>query len=117
VVVQLQRDGQRRMARVDKSRVPSFPDGDYFEWSYGAIKQRYAAKTLEREPESVDLAEPEQVRHVQQLLAQLSPERVETLKIDRWFSKAGVSDWSDMPREVITRCIERLEREVIRPAA
>lgn len=117
VVVRLQRDGQRRMAWVEKSRIPSFPDGDHFEWSYDAVKQRYAESTLERSPEAVALAEPDQVRHIEHLLKQLSPERVETLKIDKWFSKAGVSDWSDMPRDTIDRCIKRLEQEVIRPAA
>lgn len=121
VVVQLVREGRgeraRRMARVEKSRIPSFPDGDYFEWSYDAVTQRYEAATLERKPEAVALAEPEQVRRVRQLLAQLSPDRVETLKIDRWFSKAGVTEWQDMPAEVIEKCVHRLEQEVLRPAA
>jgi hypothetical protein len=117
VVVHLVRDGQRRMARVEKSRIPSFPDADYFEWNYDAVRQRYDAAVLERSPAAVALAEPDQVRRVQQLLAQLSPERLETLKVDRWFSKAGVSDWTDMPAEVIEKCISRLEQEVLRPAA
>jgi hypothetical protein len=117
VVVQLVRDGQRRMARVEKSRIPSFPDGDYFEWNYDAVKARYAAPTLERAPKAVELADPDQVRRVRQLLAQLSPVRLESLKVDRWFSKAGVSDWDDMPEEVIEKCISRLEQEVLRPAA
>lgn len=121
VVVQLVRDGRgegaRRLARVEKSRIPSFPDGDVFEWSYDAITQRYAQGTLERKPHAVPLADPDQVRRVRQLLAQLSAERLDTLKIDRWFSKAGVSEWHDMPAEVIEKCIQRLEQEVLRPAA
>ncbi|HYF15428.1 MAG TPA: AAA family ATPase [Phycisphaerales bacterium] len=121
VVVQLMRDGRdagaRRMARVEKSRIPSFPDGDVFEWSYDAIKARYPQATLERDAGPVPLAEPEQVRRVESLISQLSPERVESLKVDRWFSKAGVSEWSDMPADIIAKCIARLEQEVLRPAA
>lgn len=117
VVIQLVRDGQRRMAQVEKSRIPSFPDGDSFEWSYEAMKQRYAQATLERAPVAVELADPDQVRHVRRLLSQLSSERIDTLKVDRWFSKAGVSEWTDMPADVIDKCISRLEHEVLRPAA
>jgi hypothetical protein len=117
VVVELMRQGKQRVARVVKTRIETFPDGEVFPWSYDEIKQRYDEATLEREAEHVDLASEDQVMRLRRLLSQLSPERIEALKIDRWFAKAGVSDWSDMPQDVICKCISRLEQEVLHPAA
>lgn len=117
VMVHLVRRGKDRLANVEKSRIPTFPDGDTFPWSYDAIKERFDQATLERGATSVALATEQQVAHISRLLKQLSPERIDALKIDRWFAKAGVSDWSDMPFEVIAKCISRLEQEVLHGAA
>lgn len=107
----------QRVARVVKTRIETFPDGEVFPWSYEEIKRRYDEATLEREAEHVALASDDQVLRLRRLLSQLSPERIDALKIDRWFAKAGVSDWSDMPQDVISKCISRLEQEVLHPAA
>src|SRR5687767_10901017 len=68
LVVELTKKGKKRMARVTKTRVETFPDEEMFEWSYDAIKRRYDLFTLEREANAVKLASPDQVRELRELL-------------------------------------------------
>lgn len=119
VVIELLRVGaDKRNAKVLKSRLPeAFPDGACFPWSYAEIQKRHGADTLERGSEHVDLASAEQIQRVHRLLRQLSAERIEALKIDRWFAKAGVSEWADMPFDVVSKCLKRLEQEILAPSA
>src|SRR4051794_6129658 len=68
LVIELGKRGKKRVGKVTKTRIETFPDEDVFEWSYDAIKSRYDAATLEREAQVVRLASPQQVAEVQALL-------------------------------------------------
>ena len=103
LVVELGKKGKRRLAKVVKTRIDSFPDEDVFEWSYEAIRQRYDATMLEKAAQAVALALPQQVREVKDLLSVV---RLPEGMVEKWFAKAGVEDWDDMPAEVIAKCIE-----------
>src|SRR3982751_3580661 len=59
LVIELSKKGKKRMARVVKTRVETFPDEEVFEWSYEAIKQRYDVNMLEKEAQAVQLAMPQ----------------------------------------------------------
>src|SRR6188768_2116997 len=52
LVIELTKKGKKRVGKVVKTRIDTFPDEDAFEWSYEAIKQRYDAATLEREAQA-----------------------------------------------------------------
>src|SRR5207237_10516774 len=67
LVVELTKKGKKRVGKVVKTRIDSFPDDDVFEWSYDAIKSRFDADTLERAAQSLRLALPQQVPEVQAL--------------------------------------------------
>src|SRR6478672_8258960 len=69
LVVELGKKGKKRTARVVKTRIESFPDEEVFEWSYDAIKKRYDVAVLEKEANAVQLASPEQVREIKDLLS------------------------------------------------
>ncbi len=103
LVVELGKKGKKRNAKVVKTRIESFADEDVFEWSYDAIKRRYDALTLEREASAVSLATPEQVKEVRELLNIV---RLPEGTTEKWFAKAGVDVWEDMPAEVIGKCID-----------
>ncbi len=103
LVVELGKKGKKRMARVAKTRIETFPDEDVFEWSYDAIKKRYDASILERQAQQVALATPEQVREVKELLNIV---RLPEGLVDKWFNKAQVDTWEDMPAETINKCIQ-----------
>jgi hypothetical protein len=92
-----------RFARVAKTRLEEFPDGEMFEWSYDAIKKRYDYNQLEREANVVRLATPDQVGEIHSLLSIV---RLPEGTVEKWFAKAGVDTWEDMPYDVLQKCID-----------
>ena len=114
LVVELGKKGKKRMARVAKTRIETFPDEDVFEWSYDAIKKRYDASILEREAQQVALATPDQVRELKELLHVV---RLPEGLVDKWFSKAQVDTWEDMPAETINKCIDYVKNRLPSAAA
>jgi hypothetical protein len=109
LVVELGKKGKRRFAKVVKTRVDSFPDEEVFEWSYDAIKKRYDVAVLEKEANAVQLASPEQVREIKDLLSIV---RLPEGTVDKWFAKAGVDLWEDMPADVVQKCIEYVKNRL-----
>ena len=109
LVVELAKKGKKRHAKVVKTRIDSFPDEDVFEWSYDAIRQRYDATMLEKEATAVRLATVQQVREVKDLLSVV---RLPEGTVEKWFAKAGVEDWEDMPADVINKCIEYVKNRL-----
>src|SRR5437660_8976290 len=114
LVVELGKKGKRRFARVAKTRIEQFPDEDVFEWSYDAIKKRCDVSILEREAAAVRLAGPEQIREIKELLALV---RLPEGTTEKWFAKAGVDTWEDMPADVIAKCIEYVKNRLPSAAA
>lgn len=103
LVVELGKKGKKRFAKVTKTRVDSFPDDDVFEWNYDAIKRRFDVTMLEKEATAVQLAQPEQVREIKELLSLV---RLPEGTVEKWFAKAGVDLWEDMPADSVAKCID-----------
>ena len=114
LVIELGKRGKKRMAKVVKTRVDSFPDEEQFEWSYDAIKARYDASMLEKESQAVALATPEQVGEIKALLSVV---RLPDGTTDKWFAKAGVETWEDMPAELLAKCIDYVKNRLPQIAA
>jgi predicted ATP-dependent serine protease len=102
LVVELGKKGKKRYGTVRKSRVETFPDEDVFEWGYDAIKKRYNPELLEQESHAVTLATPAQVREIKALLDAV---RLPEGTVDKWFAKAGVDLWEDMPGDTVEKCL------------
>src|SRR5207237_7185400 len=68
LVVELGKKNKKRLAKVVKTRVETFPDDDVFEWSYDAIQKRYDITVLEKQAEQLQLATGDQVREMKELL-------------------------------------------------
>jgi len=105
LVVELAKNkkGKGRYAKVVKTRLEEFPDQEMFEWSYDAIKKRYDNDQLEREATTVRLATQDQVGEIHSLLSIV---RLPEGTVEKWFAKAGVDTWDDMPYEVLQKCID-----------
>jgi len=114
LVIELGKRGKKRMAKVVKTRVDSFPDEDVFEWSYDAIKARYDQSMLEKESQVIALASPEQVGEIKALLSVV---RLPEGTTDKWFAKAGVDAWEDMPADTLQKCIEFVKNRLPQIAA
>lgn len=109
LVLNIQRRGAQRIGRVCGSRIAAFPDGDEFEWSYGAIADRYGRGLVEREAAPVALARPERAARLTHL--------VETVKLDeniveKWLDKADAESFAEMPADVIDKCIAYVEAKL-----
>ena len=114
LVVELGKKGKKRFAKVVKTRVDSFPDEDVFEWGYDSIKRRYDVNVLEKEAAQLKLASPDQVREIKDLLSLV---RLPEGTVDKWFAKAGVDLWEDMPADVVQKCIEYVKGRLPNVAA
>jgi hypothetical protein len=114
LIVELRKKGKKRLANVVKTRLDAFPDEDVFEWSYDIIRQRYDIAMLEKEAAAVQLAGPEQIAEIKALLSIV---RLPEGTTDKWFAKAGVEDWEDMPSDVINKCIEYVKNRLPSVAA
>jgi len=114
LVVELGKKGKKRFAKVVKTRLEQFPDEDVFEWNYDSIKKRYDVAVLEKEAAQLKLATPEQVREIKELLTIV---RLPDGTVDKWFAKAGVDLWEDMPGEVVAKCIEYVKNRLPNNAA
>ena len=114
LVVELGKKGKKRIARVVKTRIESFPDDDVFEWSYDAIRSRYDVKMLEKQAEAVKLANPHQVKEIKELLSVV---RLPEGMVEKWFAKAGVDEWDDMPADVLAKCIDYVKNRLPQTSA
>jgi|TARA_R100000084_G_scaffold109442_1_gene76877 hypothetical protein len=56
-----------RKAKVVKSRLPYFPDGEVFDWTYNALSERVNVESMEREVEAVKVATPEQIEQINKI--------------------------------------------------
>ena len=109
LVVELGKKGKKRFAKVVKTRMDAFPDEDVFEWNYESICQRYDPRMLEKLAEAVELSSLQQVREVKDLLSVV---RLPEGMVEKWFAKAGVEEWEDMPADVISKCIEYVKNRL-----
>lgn len=114
LVVELGKKGKKRVAKVVKTRVDAFPDEDSFEWNYESIKKRFDPAMLEKEAQVVQLASQQQVVQMKELLNVV---RLPEGTVDKWFAKAGVDVWEDMPAETIGKCIEYVKNRLPSNAA
>ena len=114
LVVELGKKGKKRFAKVVKTRLESFPDGDVFEWGYDSIKRRYDVAMLEKEATALRLATPDQVREIKDLLSLV---RLPDGTVDKWFAKANVDMWEDMPADAVRKCIDYVKGRLPSAAA
>ncbi len=114
LVIELGKRGKKRFAKVAKTRIDAFPDEDVFEWSYDAVRKRWDPSVLEKEAQAVALANPQQVAQMKDLLNIV---RLPDGTVDKWFAKAGVEVWEDMPAETIAKCIDYVKGRLPSAAA
>lgn len=102
LALNIQKRGQSRVARVTKSRLQGFPDGDTFPWTYETFAERYGRDVIEKEAAPVAIATPEQVAELNRLL--------EVVKMpDGWLpavlTRANVERLDDMEADKVEKLI------------
>lgn len=99
-----------RLAMVTKTRLKAFPDQSTFEWSYDEFAARYGKDILEREAAAVELASAEQVATITKLVSTV---KLEEGAVEKWWKKAKVDRWEDMPADAVAKCIEYIKTEYL----
>lgn len=98
-----QKGKKARTGKVIKTRLESFPDEEAFEWSYQNIQERYSRELLEREAVAITFATPEQIAEMHSMLSIV---RLPDGTVERWFARAGVDTWEELPSPIMQKCID-----------
>lgn len=114
LILEMEKQGPRRLAKVIKSRFAEFPEGDVFEWSYKLFADRFGIDTLEASSKPIQLAAAAQVAELTQLIEAV---RVDADTLDKWRDKAEVDHWSEMDADTIQKCIDYLKNKLPKSAA
>jgi hypothetical protein len=61
----------KRYAKVVKTRIESFPDGETFEWNYDSLTERFSQVELERDVDVITTATAAQVKEIETLSEKL----------------------------------------------
>lgn len=109
LVLRIAKIGASRYAYVGKSRLPSFPEGDNFDWSYQTFAERYGRDVIEKAATQLVLATPEQIAEIDRLLGIVKmPDGWQ----DKIFKAASVEGWDEMDSDKIAKCIDMLKERL-----
>jgi len=102
------RAGSKRLARVRKTRLSAFPQGDTFDCTYEELAHRIG-DVIEAAPEKEAFATPVQLAEVTRLLDIV---RLDEGTVDKWLAAANVSNWEEMSEERIGKAITYLQGKI-----
>jgi hypothetical protein len=110
-VFRIEKRGDKIVAVVVKERAEigeaKFPPE--FEWSYANFIKFYGKDVIERSAVPVELASDEDISIIRKLIDVV---KVEKDVVDSWFEKAEVSDFTEMKKKDIDKCIKYLKDKV-----
>ena len=109
LVLNVFKTGATRRARIGKSRLTGFPEGEVFEWSYPAFAERWGKDVIEKEAAIITLATPEQVAEVERLLGIVKMPEGWT---EKCLTKAGVESFAEMDTAIIDKVITSLREKL-----
>lgn len=114
LAMQIVKQGASRKARVTKSRLAEFADGESFDWSYENFAQKYGRDVIEAVAVAVKLATPDQLKQLDSLITVL---KVDDELVAKWMDKAGVEKFAEMDTDTIQKCIGFLEAKLPKASA
>ncbi len=102
--------GPQRIARIRKSRLQGFPDGESFKWSYKDFADRYGKDVIEKEGKKIVLITPEQISKIQSLLKIINlPEG----QLDKWLKAGNAEKLEELEQCKAQKIIEFIEEKYI----
>jgi hypothetical protein len=109
LVLRIAKIGPSRYAYIGKSRLPSFPEGERFNWSYADFADRYGKDVIEKEAVPLDLATPEQLTELNRLLSFVKMPDDWEAKV---FKVAGIEAWEEIDATKIAAIIDMLKKRI-----
>lgn len=107
LTLEIFKQGPNRLARVRKTRLAGFKDGEVFPWSYAEFAKRYGEKDINEETKVINLPTEEMLTSLYGLMHQKKTEEAE---IEKWLNAAKVSSFEEMDAEKVTKLIEHLTK-------
>jgi hypothetical protein len=106
LVFEVQKRGKDRVAVIKKTRIETFPDGDYFPFSYTEIANRYGKEILEKDSVAEVLATKEQIEELKFLIELYhEPEEV----VQKWLDKAEASTLQEINSSIMEKLISHMK--------
>jgi len=109
LAIEILKRGPQRSARVRKSRLTGFPDGETFPWSYADFAARYGKDIIEGAVEQIELATPDQVAEIERLLSVV---KIDPATVDKWKAKAGADNFSEFQKTQAEGVISALNKQL-----
>lgn len=107
--LEITKQGAARKARVRKSRLMSFPDGEVFDWSYSDFANRYGKDIIEKKGEQVKLATAEQISRYRELLELWNAPPGQE---DKWLKAANANAIEEVDAEKMLKIITYIEKQL-----
>lgn len=93
----------KRYAKVVKTRIESFPDGETFEWNYDSLTERFSQAELERDVDIITTATAAQVKEIETLSEKLVDG---SDAVTGFLRRAGVQQLLDLTEEQAQKVID-----------
>lgn len=103
-----QRVGAVTFMRVVRSKYECMIRGQEIPMTYDAFSKAYGKDVMERKPEGLIIATPEQVAEITKLTGIL---RMEQEELDGWLNKAGAEEIQDLSKENAEKFIKFLDKK------
>ena len=103
------KNGDKRIAKVKKTRLLGFPDADTFSWSYMDFATRYGKDVIEKETKKLILASPEQILELNNLLGVFS---LPIATQEKWLTAANAATFEEMDESKIAQIIKHIKDKI-----
>lgn len=102
--------GPARNAKIRKSRLIGFPDGEFFKWGYKEFAEKYGKDVIEKEGKQITLATPEQIKKIRTLLNVVKlPEG----QLEKWLQSANASSLEEIEQCKAQKIIDHINDKYI----
>lgn len=99
----------KRFARVCKTRIEGFPDGETFEWKFEELSKRYSLEELQRNAEVITPAAAKQCEEIQTYINDyVSGGEF----VDQCLARIGIDELKDLTKEQATTLIAAIKKKV-----
>lgn len=102
------KQGGAYKARVRKTRLPGFKDGEIFTWSYPEFAKRYGENNINEEVSSITLPTEEQLTELYGLMVQ---KKVTDAQKEKVLNASKVTSFEEMEQDKVVKLIDDLKKK------
>lgn len=99
----------KRLGRIGKSRVGSFPEASTFDMTYAEFSRIYGREVIEDTSTPVPVATAEQLEELSRLLELV---RLDDGVAERWLAAANASAWDEVDTDKVAKVINNLNAKL-----